>query len=179
LVDQRLADLSAADARAVAFRQLADQRLDASYRLAYVILRDPHEAQDATHDAFVTAWRKWPTLRDPTAFERWFDRILVNTCRHRLRDRSRHRTTDLSPELAITPDAQAHVEASDLVSEAMARLGPNDRIVLALRYARDLTVEQIADRLGIRAGTVKSRLHYALHRMQVMVVESEKPEVER
>lgn len=179
MTDERLAQLSGADARALAFRQLADQHLDASYRLAYVILHDPHEAQDATHDAFVTAWRKWSTLRDPAAFERWFDRILVNTCRHRLRDRSRHRTSDLSPEMAITPDTQAHAEARDLVADAMAALGPNDRIVLALRYARDLTVEQIADRLGIHAGTVKSRLHYALRRMQVVVAENEKPEVER
>lgn len=179
MTDERLAELSEADARAIAFRQLADQHLDASYRLAYVILRDQHEAQDATHDAFVTAWRKWHTLRDPAAFERWFDRILVNTCRHRLRDRSRYRTSDLSPELAVTSDPQAHVEDRDLVAEAMAALSPNDRIVLALRYARDLTVEQIADRLGIRAGTVKSRLHYALRRMQVAVSESERPEVSR
>lgn len=179
MTDEGLTGLSEADARALAFRQLADQHLDASYRLAYVILRDPHEAQDATHDAFVTAWRKWSTLRDLSAFERWFDRILVNTCRHRLRDQSRHRTSDLSPELAVTPDTQARVEARDLVAKAMSALSPNDRIVLALRYARDLTVEQIAERLGIRAGTVKSRLHHAQRRMQVVVAASERPEVTR
>ena len=43
--------------RAAAFRSLADKHLDAAYRLARVILRDPIEAQDATHDAFVQAWR--------------------------------------------------------------------------------------------------------------------------
>ena len=175
----RLAELGDADARALAFRQLADHHLDASYRLAYVILHDAHDAQDATHDAFVTAWRRWSTLRDPGAFERWFDRILVNTCRRRLRDRSRYRSSDISPDLAVTPDPQAHAVARDLVSEAMAILSPDHRIVLALRYSRDLTVEQIADRLGIRAGTVKSRLHYALRRMRDAVQASETGEASR
>ena len=68
--------------RAGAFRALADRHLDAAYRLAHAILRDPTEAQDATHDAFVTAWRSWDSLRDTTKFEPWFDRIVVNTCRN-------------------------------------------------------------------------------------------------
>src|SRR5262245_14422274 len=66
--------------RAAAFVRLADAHLDRAYGLARAILRDPVEAQDATHDAFVRAWRSWPSLRDPDRFEAWFDRILVNTC---------------------------------------------------------------------------------------------------
>ena len=179
MTDERLAELGDADVRALAFRQLADQHLDASYRLAFVILRDASDAQDATHDAFVTAWKRWSTLRDLGAFERWFDRILVNTCRHRLRDRSRHRASDLSPELAVTTDAHALVETRDLISEAMAMLSPDHRIVLALRFSRDLTVDQIADRLGVRAGTVKSRLHYALRRMHDVVATIDQREASR
>ena len=72
-------------ARAAAFTRLADEHLDKAYRLARAILRDETEAQDAAHDAFVQAWRKWDTLRDPARFEQWFDRILVNACRDRLR----------------------------------------------------------------------------------------------
>ena len=88
--------------RAAAFTRLADEHLDRAYRLARAILRDPAEAQDATHDAFVQAWRKWDTLRDPARFEPWFDRILVNTCRDRLRGPSRQ-TTDISAEVAYDP----------------------------------------------------------------------------
>jgi RNA polymerase sigma-70 factor (ECF subfamily) len=47
----------------------------------------------------------------------------------------------------------------------MSRLGPDDRVVLALRFYRDLTVDEIAHRLAISPGTVKSRLHYALRRL--------------
>ena len=55
--------------RAAAFRTLADQHLDAAYRLARAILRDPLEAEDATHDAFVQAWRSWASLRDGSRFD--------------------------------------------------------------------------------------------------------------
>jgi len=47
----------------------ATEHLDAAYRLARAIVRDPSLAQDATHDAFVQAWQKWPSLRDVTRFE--------------------------------------------------------------------------------------------------------------
>ena len=107
--------------RARAFLRLADDHLDSGYRLARAILRDPTEAQDATHDAFEQAWRKWPTLRDPTRFQQWFDRILVNTCRDRLRS-GRRQPTDISVEVAADtgdPFTQAHDR--DLLTVALAR----------------------------------------------------------
>ena len=151
--------------RAQAFLRLADHHLDASYRLARAILRDPAEAQDATHDAFVQAWQKWSTLRDPNRFEQWFDRILVNTCRDRLRS-VRWQPTDISGEIAIAsgdPFAQAHDR--DVLATAIAGLSPEHRVVVALRYYRDLPIEEIAHRLDVPAGTVQSRLHYALKRL--------------
>src|SRR6185369_926201 len=78
-------------ARAAAFARLADEHIDKSYHLARAILGDATVA----HDAFVQAWRKWETLRDPARFEHWFDRILVNACRDRLRTRGKQ-ATDIS-----------------------------------------------------------------------------------
>lgn len=148
--------------RDAAFVRLAEEHLDKAYRLARAILRDPAEAQDATHDAFVQAWRKWDTLRDRSRFEPWFDRILVNTCRNRLRS-SRRRATDISAEVALaTGDHAGHAEDRDVIGTAIAGLSPDHQIVVALRYYRDLTVDDIATRLGIPSGTVQSRLHYAL-----------------
>lgn len=180
MTDQRLERLSKADARAFAMRLLAREHLDASYRLAYSILQDAADAQDATHDAFETAWRRWSTLRDPDRFVAWFDRILVNTCKHRLRDRGRHRTRDISSELSISvPGPGANVARRDLVLAVVNTLGPDHRVVLALRYYRDMTVDEIARVLGIRPGTVKSRLHYALRKLQVVLGEIEASEGSR
>jgi RNA polymerase sigma-70 factor (ECF subfamily) len=159
--------------RAQAFLRLADQHLDAAYRLARAILRDATDAQDATHDAFEQAWRKWSTLRDTSRFEPWFDRILVNTCRDRLRA-GRRAATDISVEVAITsgdPYGQAHDR--DLLAKAIATLPPDHRVVVALRYYRDLPIEEIASRLGIPTGTVHSRLHYALKRLHAAIEAAE------
>lgn len=154
--------------RAGAFRALADQHLDAAYRLAHAILRDPTEAQDATHDAFVTAWRSWDSLRDTTKFEPWFDRIVVNTCRNRLRRERRRTAVDISDEVALVAgDEFSQSLDREAIGEAIARLSADHQVVVALRFYRDLTVPQIAERLGIPVGTAQSRLHYALRRLQI------------
>ena len=151
--------------RDTAFARLADEHLDRAYRLARAILRDPVEAQDATHDAFVQAWRKWSTLRDPARFEPWFDRILVNTCRNRLRA-NRRQATDISAEVALsTGDHAARADDRQTLGSAIAALSPDHQVVVALRFYRDLSVGEIATRLGVPAGTVQSRLHYAMKRL--------------
>jgi RNA polymerase sigma-70 factor (ECF subfamily) len=158
------------DARSAAFTRLAEGHLDSAYRLARAILRDPAEAQDATHDAWLQAWRKWSTLRDPSRFEPWFDRILVNICRNRLQRAARWQATDISEEVAIAAgDAFGHAHDRDLLGGAILSLSPDHRIVVALRYYRDLTIDEIASRLGIPAGTVQSRLHYALERLHAAI----------
>jgi RNA polymerase sigma-70 factor, ECF subfamily len=140
--------------REAAFLRLADQHLDAAYRLARAILRDTAEAEDATHDAFVVAWRKWSSLRDPARFDAWFNRILVNTCRNRLLRTSRTRTTDISGEIAISgADAFAQAHDRDLLANAIAGLSADPRLVVVLRFYLDLPVEEIARRLDIPVGT--------------------------
>jgi RNA polymerase sigma-70 factor, ECF subfamily len=152
--------------RDAAFLVLANEHLDRAYRLARAILRDPAEAQDATHDAFVQAWRKWETLRDPERFEPWFDRILVNICRNRLRS-NRWQATDISAEVALaTGDHAAGLDDRQVIGAAIAGLSPDHQVVVALRFYRDLTVDDIARRLGIPTGTVRSRLHYAMRHLR-------------
>ena len=169
MAERRPAGVEPLTERAQAFLRLADGHLNAAYRLARAILRDPTDAQDATHDAFERAWRKWPTLRDPARFEPWFDRILVNTCRDRMRSGRRH-VVDISVQVvasATDPFAQSHDR--DVLANAIAALPAEHRIVVALRYYRDLPVEEIASRLEIPAGTVHSRLHYALKRLHASI----------
>ena len=170
---------SASADRAAAFSELAEHHLADSYRLAALILGDRAAAEDATHDAFVAAWKSWGSLRDPARFEAWFGRILVNVCRDRLRRSRRHGVTDLSDELLAAPangDIAAAAADRDAVGRGLARLDPDRRIVLVLRYYRDLPVEEIAARVGVPAGTVKSRLHYALRDLGV-ALEGGRPEV--
>ncbi|HJT63393.1 MAG TPA: sigma-70 family RNA polymerase sigma factor [Candidatus Limnocylindria bacterium] len=165
-------------ARADAFRQLADRHLESSYRLALVIMGQPADAQDAVQEAFVLAWRKWGTLRDQAKFERWFDRILVNTCRSRMRSASRWQTQDLSEDLALARESYGDVIERDVLFQAMRRLSADHRVVVGLRFYRDLTVEDIAKRTGARPGTVKSRLHHALRQLRELMSEAGYEEME-
>jgi RNA polymerase sigma-70 factor, ECF subfamily len=171
---RELAEPGGAATRAVAFTRLADEHLDASYRLARAIMDGQAEAEDATHDALIQAWRHWGQLRDHARFEQWFDRILVNTCRERLRRKKRWFTQDLSPDLAVAErDAMGQADARDEMRVALAELSPDHRVVVALRYYRDLTIEQIAERLGIAPGTVNSRLHYALRHLRTVMADAQ------
>ena len=154
--------------RAVAFERLAAEHLDGSYRLARAILGRSGDAEDAVHDAFETAWRKWPSLREPGRFEAWFGRIVVNTCRDRLRRQARTRTYELDPRQA-GHDALVGAEVRDELDRALARLKPDDQIVLALRYYRDLTIADIAALMNVRQGTVMSRIHRAQARLRPLI----------
>ncbi len=137
--------------------------MDGAFRLAWAILGDAGDAEDAAQDAFAMAWRKRSGLREVASFEPWFQRILVNTCRERLRQRarSRVRAVETVPDAGV-PDDSVQVGLRTVVGGALASLDPDHRIVVVLRYWADLTVDEIAVRVGVPAGTVKSRLHYAL-----------------
>jgi RNA polymerase sigma-70 factor, ECF subfamily len=159
---------AADEARRLAFTRFVESRLAEHYRLATVILGDAVEAQDATQDAFERAWLGWPALRDPERLDAWAGRILVNTCRDHIRRRRRQPVTDISDQLAGTlaaPDALGHAADRDEIARAFAILNTDQQIALTLRYFADLSVDQIADRVGAPSGTVKSRLHHAIAAM--------------
>jgi RNA polymerase sigma-70 factor, ECF subfamily len=153
--------------RVEAFVSLDDARLLRSYRLAALVLRDTDEAEDATQEAIARAWSCWGTLRDRDRFDAWFDRILVNVCRNRMR-RSRGVSLVALDDAVELPaaDSQSATMARLALGPAFARLTPDQRIIVVLRFWRDLSVDEIAERLEIPAGTVKSRLHYALRSLR-------------
>ncbi len=148
---------------AVELRQLVPRVLSVLVRRG----ADFATAEDAVQEALVLAWRAWPRLRDVTRFEAWFDRILVNVCYERLRGRKRAPSEALSPDAPVTDrDSFASAIARDAVARALHTLTPEQRIVVVLRYWRDLSIEEIAERVRIPSGTVRSRLHYALRTLR-------------
>jgi RNA polymerase sigma-70 factor (ECF subfamily) len=170
------ADLS--DPRAAAFRRLVGAELDRAYRLAAVILGDRFDAEDAVHDAAVSAWSRWRDLRDPERFEAWFGRILVNACRDRLRRRRRRAIEVIRapvqaehPLLSDGSDARA---LRDLIRGALDELSADERIVVVLRFEADMTVPAIGGLVGIPEGTVKSRLHHAIVKLRAAIEEADR-----
>lgn len=149
------------------FIRMAERELDRAYQLAGLILGNSAEAEDAVGDALERAWRDLGRLRDTDRFQAWFDRILVNTCRDRLRRRGRIRFVELDGQDSHrAPDGFRNVLDNDEAFRAMAALSSDEREIVVLHFWADLTLDAVAERLGQPVGTVKSRLHRALVRMR-------------
>jgi RNA polymerase sigma-70 factor (ECF subfamily) len=147
-----------------AFERLTAAHHPRLFRVAYGILRDRHLAEDATQQAFLDIWRHIPRLRDPSRFEAWSYRLLVNACY----DEARRRptwvpTASMAPgDMPIGHDASGPVIARDQLDRALQRLSLEHRAVLVLRYLLDQSPEEIGEALDIPRRTVYSRLQRAL-----------------
>jgi RNA polymerase sigma-70 factor, ECF subfamily len=154
-----------------AFEQLISQRLDRLFRLACGILGDPSDADDATQDACIAAWQKLPSLREPERLDAWLGRVLLNTCRMRLRARRRVREiaiddTRTTQDLPDPSSMAERAEEVDRVARAMDHISVDDRALLVLHHVHHERVETIAATLGIPSGTVKWRLSRARQAVQ-------------
>jgi RNA polymerase sigma-70 factor (ECF subfamily) len=147
-----------------AFAVLVHQVSDSLYSVAYRILRDTGLAEDALQNALVLAWRRLPKLRDPERFEAWIHRILVHACYDESqRTRSwRANVTVLPIDLPGSPDDASAIADRDELERAYRRLTVEQRAVFVLHHYLGLPLVEVAELLGIPAGTARSRLHYAL-----------------
>jgi RNA polymerase sigma-70 factor, ECF subfamily len=159
------------------FLSAARPSLDRAFRLAGLLLANAHEAEDAVQDSLVLAWQSFGDLREPAKFGAWFDRIVVNNCRDRLRRRGVVRFIPMAKD--VDPPGrdpfQAFLERDELLA-GLDGLSADERIVVVLRFWADLPLDSIADRLGWPLGTVKSRLHRALGRLRETL---DRPEARR
>jgi len=147
-----------------AVRSMLISRADGAYRLANWILHDPVAAEDAVQEAALLAWSRRRSLRGLDSFDAWFNRVLVNVCRGELRRRARKPlVAEIEP---LVDGVHETLPVRDELTRAILTLTPDEQVVVALRFGRDLTVPQIAAETGIAQGTVKSRLHSALEHLR-------------
>lgn len=146
-----------------------DRHGAAIHRLAVAIV-GPDEAPDVTQDVLVLAWQRLPQLRDATREAAWLRRVVVNRCLDRGRAASRRirtipMTVDDEARLPSTPSRTAP-GFDPAIDAALRRLPIEQRAVIALHYAADLSIVDVADALKIPVGTAKSRLAAALERLR-------------
>jgi RNA polymerase sigma-70 factor (ECF subfamily) len=147
-----------------AFAVLVHQVRDQLYAVAHRILRDSGLAEDALQNALVLAWRRLPHLRDADRFEAWVHRILVHACYDESqRGRSWTANVRILPAAGpSTPDETDAVADRDELERAYRRLSLEQRAVFVLHHYLGLPLVEVAELLGIPAGTARSRLHYAI-----------------
>jgi len=176
LVDRRLVEL-AQGGDEDAFDALVRVTGDRCLGIAYRILRDVDLAEDAVQSAYVSAWRDLRSLRDPDRFEPWLHRTLARACYEEARQSRRFTANVRSLPLAAmsVPDGAIGVVERDQLERGIRRIPVEQRTVLVFHHYLGLTLSEIADRLGVPIGTVKSRLFYATSAMRAVLEAEARP----
>jgi RNA polymerase sigma-70 factor (ECF subfamily) len=164
-----------------AYGQLLERHQAVAFRAACLITGSEAEAEDATQDACVKAWLALSRFRPEAPFRPYLIRIAINEARNRRRGAGRRAklVLRLGPEPAgagTAPSAEAEALAGEeraRLASAVERLREDDQLVIAARYFLSLSEAETAVALGLRRGTVKSRLSRALGRLQTELETSE------
>jgi RNA polymerase sigma-70 factor (ECF subfamily) len=152
-----------------AFRALVERYQGEVYNLALRFLGDASATEEVTQDAFIRLFRSLPGFRFEATLSTWLHRVTLNLCRDRWR-KSDRATKEVSldeigrsREFASTGPAPDHEvmtsETQAVVQTCLLQLPEEHREVVLLRYINDLSYKEIAESLGLSAGTVASRLH--------------------
>ena len=154
-----------------AFDELVRRHTTKMYRVAFRILGDSAEAEDAVQEAWVSAWRSLDGFRGESAPSTWLYRVVTNAALAQLRRRRPTvplDTTDeavgglISDPRAVNPEGQAvRAEETALVHRAIATLEPSQRVPLVLRELEGMSYEEISEVLGVNEAALRSRLHRA------------------
>ena len=153
-----------------AYEQIVQAHQTLAFRTAYLVLGDAGEAEEAAQEAFVKAYRALGRFRRGAPFRPWVLQIVANEARNRRRSSGRRARLELrlaaeSPSGGAAPSPEGALLAAErraTLAAALAELREEERLVIGLRYFLDLSEAETAAALGVRPGTVKSRLSRAL-----------------
>ena len=162
-----------------AYEQLVKRYGQIAFRVAWLVTRDRGEAEDAAQEAFVKAYYALPGFRPDSPFRPWLLKIVTNEARNRARSTRRRQGLTLRAAAVSDGDAAPSPEAAALggaereaLVAAINVLPSPDREVIGYRVLLGLSENETAEVLGVRPGTVKSRLSRALRRLRAVVGEA-------
>jgi RNA polymerase sigma-70 factor (ECF subfamily) len=159
-----------------AFATLVERYRRPLWRVAWGILRNAEQADEATQDAFVKAWHGLSSFKGESTFKTWVYRITMNAAfdlRQREQAQGRARARAEHEALAATPGRGPRVlraliedEQAEQVRQAMALLPERQRLTLTLRLRDGLKYAEIAEALETSVGTVKANIHHAVRNLR-------------
>jgi RNA polymerase sigma-70 factor (ECF subfamily) len=162
-----------------AYEDLVKRYGQIAFRVAWLVTRDRGEAEDAAQEAFVKAYYALPRFRPDAPFRPWLLRIVANEARNRARSTRRHRALTLRAAAVSNGDAAPSPETAALSGSdreslvaALNALSRRDREVIGYRFLLGLSEGETAEMLGVRPGTVKSRLSRAMTRLRTVMEEA-------
>lgn len=173
-LDERELIESAQNGDTRAFEQLVRLHQGVALRVAYLVVRNPSEAEDVTQDAFVKAYRSLGRFRDESPFRPWLLRIVRNEALNRVRSTKRRDRLAIQVgrdpvlgDAALSPEAVVMTEEESRQLLALIDdLPERYRSVVVHRYLLDMSEQETSEILGVPAGTVKSRTSRAIERLR-------------
>lgn len=186
----------AADGDQLAFSELVSRHYRRALRVAYGMVKNRHDAEDITQEAFAKAYKRLPKFEGKSAFYTWLYRIITNLCIDRMRKKKRRKNVD-NPNDAAHQNVQnggqlwasydhSSPENRRLRQDTIQRLRTAfealpeiHQAVITLREIEGQSYEDIAQTLGLKKGTVMSRLFHARKAMQKALEEMELEEAAR
>ncbi|MBB1013314.1 RNA polymerase sigma-29 (SigE) subunit [Dietzia kunjamensis] len=145
--------------------ELVAQHGDRVYRLAYRLCGNAHDAEDITQEAFIRVFRSLDRYK-PGTFEGWMHRIVTNLFLDSARRRGRIRFEALPEDAERVPGRERSPEQviseetfDPVLQTALANLSPEFRAAVVLSDIEDLSYEEVGRILGVKMGTVRSRIH--------------------
>ena len=166
----------AANGDAAAWESLMATHQEAVFRLAYLLLGDPDEAEDVAQESFLRAWRHLASFDLARPLRPWLLSIGANLARNRRRSAGRYFAAltrawrDEPVSEGIEEQSSRSVQATELW-KAVQKMNILDQQIVYLRYFLDLPVAETAQTLQIPEGTVKSRLSRALEKLREIIQE--------
>ena len=156
-----------------AFARLVDGHYDRCARIAYRILGNREDAEEAVQDAFLRAYRALGSYEDRERFSPWLTRILVNQCRTMYARVSRRDEifSDMDAAAGLFVAREAVDDAWPDLEVALAQLPPDQREAIVLRYADDMSYEEMARVTGAGQSALKMRVQRAFTRLRVLLQE--------
>lgn len=162
-----------------AFAVLVERHQRKIFRVAYAIVRDETEADTVVQDTFIQAYTHLARFQGRAEFETWLTRIAINRSRDALRRRKfvslfTGSEDDDSRQMLFEPiderpDPERQMQAVQLrraIDNAVENLSAQQKVVFRLRHYEHLPLEEIAEHLGLRSGTVRAHLFRAIHKVR-------------
>ncbi len=160
-----------------AYEELVSMHEETAFRAAYLVLSDASDAKDAAQEAFVKAYRALGRFKPDRPFRPWLVTIVLNEARNARKAvqrrgelAQRYAETQREGDPAPSPESAAlDAERRRILLDAIGRLKSEDQSVIQMRYFLGLSDIEIAEALGTRRGTVRSRLSRASRRLRDVI----------
>ena len=153
-----------------AFAELVLEHQRFVFNLALRALNNPQDAEDLSQEAFIRAWSALPRFRRKARFQTWLYRIVMNLCYNRL-PRLKREISEMGDEsIEFVEDGQSmHIPAAaldagelrDYLHQKIDALPESQRVLISLRFQKDLSYAEISEIVGIPLGTVKTGIFRA------------------